>query len=240
MPHHFRPYPPEQPLLLPPDLRNWLPEGRPVSTVSELVDALDLSAFYAPYAQQGSGNLPYAPAMMVRILGYGYATGVLLSRRLEQKLEEDGAFRVLAAGNQPQQRTLCEFRRRHRAACGEVLVAVVRDLELMSLATLVPDSTKMRALPGQRKAMSYGRMQQNKARLTAEIEALQAAAEAVNAAEDAQHGLDLRGDEMPAALQRRESRRAAIRAAQATLEARARADTQGDTPAAASPAPPGA
>ena len=78
MPHHFRPYQPEQPLLLPPDLRDWLSEDHLVYTVSELVDALDLSAFYAPYAQQGSGNLPYAPAMMVKILVYGYATGVLV------------------------------------------------------------------------------------------------------------------------------------------------------------------
>ena len=105
MPHHFRPYPPEQPLLLPPDLRDWLPEDHLVYTVSELVDALDLAAFYAPYTQQGSGNLPYAPAMMVKILVYGYATGVLSSRRLAQKLEEDVAFRMLAAGNRPQHRT---------------------------------------------------------------------------------------------------------------------------------------
>ena len=142
MPHHFRPYQPEQPLLLPSDLREWLPEDHLAYTVSELVDALDLSAFYAPYAQQGSGNLPYAPAMMVKILVYGYATGVLSSRRLAQKLEEDVAFRVLAAGNRPQHRTLCEFRRRHRADFGAVLVAVVqlaRDLGLVSLATLVPD-----------------------------------------------------------------------------------------------------
>ena len=79
----------------------------------------------------------------------------------------------------------------------------------------------MRAHASKRKAMSYGRMQQEEARLTAEIEALQAAAEALDTAEDAQFGMDLRGDEVPAALQRRESRRAAIRAAQAALEARA-------------------
>ncbi len=234
MPHHFRPYPPEQPLLLPPDLRDWLPEDHLVYTVSELVDALDLAAFYAPYTQQGSGNLPYAPAMMVKILVYGYATGVLSSRRLAQKLEEDVAFRMLAAGNRPQHRTLCEFRRRHRADFGAVLVAVVqlaRDLGLVSLTTLVPDSTKVRANASKRKAMSYGRMQQEEVRLSAEIEKLQAAAEALDAAEDAQHGLDLRGDEVPAALQRRESRRAAIRAAQAALEARA----QNEAPAAAAP-----
>ena len=222
MPHHFRPYQPDQPLLLPPDLRDWLPEDHLVYTVSELVDALDLSAFYAPYAQQGSGNLPYAPALMVKILVYGYATGVLSSRRLAQKLEEDVAFRVLAAGNQPQHRTICEFRRRHRADFGAVLVAVVqlaRDLGLVSLATLVPDGTKVRAHASKRKAMSYGRMQQEEARLSAEIEQLQAAAEALDAAEDAHHGLDLRGDEVPEALQRRESRRAAIRAAQADTPA---------------------
>ena len=224
MPHHFRPYHPEQPLLLPPDLRDWLPEDHLVYTVSELVDALDLAAFYAPYAQQGSGNLPYEPAMMVKILVYGYATGVLSSRRLAQKLEEDVAFRVLAAGNRPQHRTLCEFRRRHRADFGAVLVAVVqlaRDLGLVSLTTLVPDSTKVRANASKRKAMSYGRMQQEEARLSDEIEALQAAAEALDTAEDAQFGMELRGDEVPAALQRRESRRAAIRKAQAALEARA-------------------
>ena len=194
MPHHFRPYQPDQPLLLPPDLRDWLPEDHLVYTVSELVDALDLAAFYAP-------------AMMVKILVYGYATGVLSSRRLAQKLEEDVAFRVLAAGNRPQHRTLCEFRRRHRADFGAVLVAVVqlaRDLGLVSLATLVPDSTKVRANASKRKAMSYARMQQE---------------EALDTAEDAQFGVDLRGDEVPAALQQRESRRTAIRAAQAALEA---------------------
>ncbi len=243
MPHHFRPYQPEQLLLLPPDLRDWLPEDHLVYTVSELVDALDLAAFYAPYAQQGSGNLPYAPAMMVKILVYGYATGVLSSRRLAQKLEEDVAFRVLAAGNRPQHRTLCEFRRRHRADFGAVLVAVVqlaRDLGLVSLTTLVPDSTKVRANASKRKAMSYGRMQQEEARLSAEIEALQAAAEALDTAEDAQFGMDLRGDEVPAALQRRESRRTAIRAAQAALEARAQTaaactDASGPAEPAAAP-----
>ncbi len=240
MPHHFRPYQPDQPLLLPPDLRDWLPEDHLVYTVNELVDALHLAAFYAPYAQQGSGNLPYAPAMMVKILVYGYATAVLSSRRLAQKLEEDVAFRVLAAGNRPQHRTICEFRRRHRADFGAVLVAVVqlaRDLDLVSLAILVPDRTKVRANASNRKAMSYGRMQQEEARLNAEIEALQAAAEALDTAEDAQFGMDLRGDEVPVALQRRESRRAAIQKAQAALEARAQSEAPAE-PAAAPPVTP--
>ena len=238
MPHHFRAYQPDQPLLLPPDLRDWLPEDHLVYTVSELVDALDLAAFYAPYAQQGSGNLPYAPAKMVKILVYGCATGVLSSRRLAQKLEEDVAFRVLAAGNRPPHRTLCEFRRRHRADFGAVLVAVVqlaRDLGLVSLATLVSDSTKVRVHASKRKAMSYGRMQQEETRLTAEIEALQAAAAALDTTEDVQFGMDLRGDEVPAALQQRESRRAAIGAAQAALEARAQTAARPDASGPAEP-----
>ena len=121
------------------------------------------------------------------------------------------AFRVLAAGNRPQHPTLFEFRWRHRADFGAVLVAVVqlaRDLGLVSLATLVPDSTKVRANAGKRKAMSIGRMQQGEARLTAEIEALQRQAEALDTAEDAQFGMDLRGDEVPAVLQPREGCRA--------------------------------
>ena len=136
------------------------------------------------------------------------------SRRLAQKLEEDVAFRVLAGGNRPQHPTLFEFRWRHRADFGAVLVAVVqlaRDLGLVALATLVPDSTKVRANAGKRKAMSIGRMQQGEARLTAEIEALQRQAEALDTAEDAQFGMDLRGDEVPAVLQPREGCRTAVR-----------------------------
>ena len=113
-------------------------------------------------------------------------TGILSSRRLAQKLEEDVAFRVLAAGNRPQHPTLFEFRWRHRADLGAVLVAVVqlaRDLGLVSLVTLVPDSTKVRANAGKRKAMSIGRMQQGEARLNAEIEALQRQAEALDTAD---------------------------------------------------------
>ena len=81
--------------------------------VSDLVDGVDLTAFYAPYAGDGRRNAPYAPRMMVKVLLYAYATGVFSSRGIARKLEEDVAFRVLGAGNFPQHRTLCEFRRRH-------------------------------------------------------------------------------------------------------------------------------
>ena len=119
------------------------------------------------------------------------------------------AFRVLAGGNRPQHPALLEFRWRYRADFGAVaVVQLARDLGLVSLATLVPDSTKVRANAGKRKAMSMGRMQQGEARLTAEIEALRRQAEALDTAEDAQFGMDLRGDVVAEVLQPRESRRA--------------------------------
>ena len=108
----FRPYVPDQSLLLPPDVREWLPEGHLAHHVSDLVDGLDLTAFYALYEGDGRRNAPYEPRMMVKVLLYAYATGVFSSRRVARKLEEDVGFRVLAAGNFPQHRTLRQDRHR--------------------------------------------------------------------------------------------------------------------------------
>ena len=113
-------------LLLSPDLREWLPSGHLVHHVSDLVDALDLSSFYAPYDGDGRRNAPYEPSMMVKVLIYAYATGVFSSRAIARKLEEDVAFRVLAAENCPQHRTICEFRRRHLEDFERMFVEVVR------------------------------------------------------------------------------------------------------------------
>ena len=97
----FRPYAPDQMLLLPADLRAWLPEGHLAHHVSDLVDGVDLTAFYAPYAGDGRRNAPYAPRMMVKVLLYAYATGVFSSRGIARKLEEDVAFRVSGGGQLP-------------------------------------------------------------------------------------------------------------------------------------------
>ena len=126
MPTTFRPYQPDQLLLLSPDLREWLPPGHLAHHVSDLVDALELRAFYAPYEGDGRRNAPYEPSMMVKVLIYAYATGVFSSRAIARKLEEDVAFRVLAAGNFPQHRTICEFRRRHLEDFERMFVEVVR------------------------------------------------------------------------------------------------------------------
>ena len=218
----FRPYVPEQPLLLPPDVREWLAEGHLAHHVSDLVDGLDLTAFYAPYEGDGRRNAPYSPRMMVKILLYAYATGVFSSRGIAKKLEEDVAFRVLAAGNFPRHRTICEFRRRRLEDFKRLFVEVVglaRELGLARFGRLSVDGTKMRANASKRKAMSYGRMEEEERRLAGEIDALLRSADAADAAEDVELGTAARGDELPAELRRREDRLAAIRAAKARLEA---------------------
>ena len=172
---------------------------------------------------------------MVKVLLYAYATGVFSSRGIARALEEDVAFRVLAAGNFPQHRTLCEFRRRHLEDFRALFVEVVRLAQALGLARLGKlsiDGTKVRANASKRKAMSYDRMQEEERRLAGEIEALLRQADATDETEDACFGAEVRGDELPAELRRREERLAAIRAAKARLEAAARAadDARGRQP----------
>ena len=231
----FRPYEPDQMLLLAPDVREWLPEGHFAHHVSDLVDGLDLTAFYAPYEGDGRRNAPYEPRMMVKVLLYGYATGVFSSRAMARKLEEDVAFRVLGAGNFPSHRTLCEFRRRHLEDFKGLFVGVVRVAREMGLARFGKvsiDGTKVRANASKRKAMSYGRMREKERALEAEVEALLSRARDTDAQEDARFGESLRGDELPEELRRREDRLAAIRAAKGRLEAAQREadDTRGRRP----------
>ena len=225
MPTTFRPYQPDQGLLLPSDLRDWLPAGHLAHHVSDLVDGLDLKAFYARYEGDGRRKSPYEPRMMAKVLIYGYATGVFSSRGLARKLEEDVAFRVLAAGNFPSHRTLCEFRRRHLSDFKKLFVEVVglaREMGVANFGRLSVDGTKVRANASKRKAMSYARMLEEERRLKGEIEALVSRARETDAAEDARFGEAFRGDELPEELSRREDRLAAIRAAKARLEARQR------------------
>ena len=222
MPTTFRPYQPNQMLLLAPDLQEWLPSGHLAHHVSDLVDSLELGAFYARYEGDGRRNLPYEPSRMVKVLIYAYATGVFSSRAIARKLQEDVAFRVLGAGNFRQHRTICEFRRRHLDDFEGMFVEVVRVARKMGVVrfgTLSVDGTKVRANASKRKAMSYGRMLQHEARLKEEIQGLLARAGAVDEEEDARYGEQARGDELPAELERREQRLAASQEAKERLEA---------------------
>ena len=235
MPTTFRPCAPDQSFLFPPSPRDWLPDGHLAFVIADTVAALDLQALYAPYEGDGRRNQPFDPQMMVTVLLYAYATGTFSSRRIARKLEEDVAYRVLAAGNFPSHRTIAEFRQQHLAAFEALFVQVVRiarEAGVVQLGTLAIDGTKVKANASKHKAMSYKRMLEQEQRLREEIAALTAQAEAVDVAEDATHGPAVRGDELPAELQRRATRRATIQAAKARLEARqAEADRQqGRTP----------
>ena len=217
MPTRFRPYQPKQMLLLSPDLREWVPEGHLAHQVSELVDGLELAAFYRRYEEDGQRNAPYEPRMMVKALIYAYATGVFSSRKIASKLEEDVAFRMLAAGNFLQHRTICEFRRRHLKDFKKLFVQVVglaRETGIVRLGRLGIDGTKVRANASRRKAMSYGQMREQERQLKEEIEQLLAKAQQQDGEEDERYGEDRRGDELPEELRRWEDRLGAIAAAQ--------------------------
>lgn len=235
MPTTFRPCAPDQSLLFPPSPRDWLPEGHLAFFIADTVAALELQAFYAPYDGDGRRNQPFDPQMMVTVLLYAYATGTFSSRRIARKLEEDVAYRVLAAGNFPAHRTIAEFRQQHLAAFEALFVQVVqiaREAGVVQLGALAVDGSKVKANASKHKAMSYKRMLEQERHLREQITALTAQAEALDASEDAAHGPDVRGDDLPAELQRREDRLAMIAAARARLEARqAEADReQGRTP----------
>lgn len=222
---NYLPYEPQQMLLLPEAIQEWLPEDHLAHFISETIDTLDLKAFHARYDKDGPRNQPFHPAMMVKLLVYGYATGVFSSRKIARKLHEDVAFRVLAAGNFPAHRTIRDFRAIHLEELAQLFVQVVRlarEMGLVKLGTIAVDGTKVKANASRHKAMSYERMLQSERELKAQIDALMARAKAADEAEKNEPEVDL-----PAEIARREARLAAIVQARERLEQRQReADVQ--------------
>jgi transposase len=221
----YRPYLPEQDFLLPPSPRDWLPDDHLAYFVSDLVDELDLSAITRLYEEEERGYPPYHPVMMTKVLVYAYCVGVFSSRRIQRRLAEDVAFRLLAAGNQPDFRTIADFRKVHLEALAGLFEQVLRmasEAGALHVGRVALDGSKVKANASKHKAMSYGRMREKTQQLRAEIRHLLTQAEATDAQEDAHYGADRRGDELPAELQRRESRLKRIREAKRALEARAR------------------
>ena len=225
MPREFRRYEPDQGLLLPPSLRDWLPEDHLAFFISDTVDALDLSAFESRYGDAGPGNQAFDPRMMIKVLVYAYASGTFSSRKIAAKLREDVAYRLLAADNFPAHRTLSDFRQRHLPEFRELFVQVVRiaqEVGLVKLGTVAVDGSKVKANASKHKAMSYKRMQEEEKRLRKEIRDLTKQAQKIDTQEDKRYGKDHRGDELPAELARREDRLRTIQAARARIEARQR------------------
>ena len=225
----YRTYIPEQSLLLPPSLRDWLAEDHLSYFISDAVDAMDLSAFEQRYGTDGPGNQAYDPRMMVKVLIYGYATGVFSSRKIAAKLTDDVAFRMLGAENFPAHRTISDFRKLHLEEFGNLFVQVVmmaREAGLVKMGTVAVDGTKMRANASKRKAMSYERMKKQETELGEQIRDLLNRATTTDEEEDQRYGKDRRGDELPDGLSTRKKRLATIQAAMKRLEERQMAADQ--------------
>jgi transposase len=236
----YRPYYPDEELLLPPSLRDWLPEKHLAYFVSDVVDNLDLSAMDAVYGSEKRGQPPYDPLMMTKVLVYGYCVGVFSSRRIERRLVEDIAFRVLAADNQPNFRTISDFRKIHLKTLEglfEQVLKIALEAGAMKVGRVALDGTKVKASASKHKAMSYDRMLEKEKQLKVDVKRLLEQAEAADAEEDALYGKDRTGDELPAELERRETRLKKIKEAKRALEERARqqAVAEGKEPKQAEP-----
>ena len=226
----FLPYSMDQRLLLPPDMRGWLPEGHLALFVSDAVDVLDLGAIYrASETGDDRGRAGYHPAMMVKLLVYGYCIGLTSSRRIERATYEDVAFRVLAGDQHPDHDCIAAFRQRHLpllAALFSQVLRLCRKAGLVKLGHVAIDGTKVGANASKHKAMSYDRMGEAEKKLEEQVRGLLEEAERVDAEEDAKYGKGKRGDELPAELARRESRLKKLREAKEALEAEARAEAE--------------
>jgi len=226
-PKSFRPWNPEQTLLLPPSPVDWLPENHLVFFLLDLAGELDLEEIHAVYRQKDPrGEKAYEPRMMVVLLLYAYCVGLPSSRKIEKACWEDAAFRVLTGNQQPDHSRISDFRRRHLPALAGLFVQVLRLCQkagLVSLGQVALDGTKVKANASKHKAMSHERMLKSERQLEAEMRALLRKAEIIDAQEDGQYGKCKRGDELPAELQRRSSRLEWIRKAKAELEAEAAA-----------------
>src|SRR3954447_15880435 len=210
MPQNFLGSDREQVFLMPPDPRDWLPEGHLAWFVLGSVEQLDLAAFYASYRQDGGGRAAFEPRMMVALLLYAYARGERSSRGIERKCVEDVAYRVIAAHQAPDHATIARFRVRHEESLADLFGSVLslcKEAGLVKVGVIAIDGTKVHANASHHCNLDYEQLAR---------EILKEAAE-VDAAEDQLFG-DARGDELPPELRTSEGRRAALADARRTLE----------------------
>lgn len=211
---------------MPPSMREWLPGGHLAYFISDTIDAMDIREIEEVYEREERGYPPYHPRMMTKVLVYAYCTGTFSSRKIAKKLYEDVGYRVLSAENQPDFRTVSDFRKRHLASLGRIFKKVLelcRKSGMARLGHVALDGTKQKANASVHKAMSYCRMKEESARLEQEIGELLSQAELVDEEEDKEFGTEVRGDELPKELAFRQGRIAKIKQAMEELEAEARA-----------------
>jgi len=235
-PTPFRPYDPDQFFLMPPSLRDWLPEDDLVYFIQEVVGGLDLSPILRTYDGSQGGQPAYNPYMMTSLILYAYCKGIPSSRKIEQATYHSVPFRVLTANQHPDHDTIAEFRKRHLKALAGLFVEVLeiaRRAGLAKLGHVALDGTKVKANASKHKAMSYGRMEEKAKELEAEVERLLREAEAADAAEDARYGKGERDEELPKELKLKAARLAKIKEAMKALEEEARAKAKAEAEAKA-------
>ncbi len=210
MPQNFLECDREQAFLMPPDPRDWLPEGHLAWFLLASVEQMDLSAFYGSYRADGWGRAAFEPSMMVSLLLYSYARGERSSRGIERRCVEDVAYRVIAAQQKPDHATIARFRARHEGALAELFGSVLglcKQAGLVKVGVIAIDGTKVHANASHHCNLDYEQLAREIIKEASEIDA----------AEDELYG-DARGDELPEHLQSSEGRRAALQEAKRTLE----------------------
>lgn len=244
----YRDWSPNQAYMFPPSPQDWLPEDDLVYFILETVATLDLTPIFAHYERELRGQPPFHPRMMVALLLYCYATGTRSSRKIMRRCRTDVACRIIVGEDVPDFRTISDFRKTHLTHLETLFVEVLKLCALAGLVkvgTIALDGTKVKANASRHKAMSYERMQEEEKRLKEEVARLLAEAAATDASEDAAHGPDRSGEELPEELARRPSRLAKIQQAKAELEQRtrkeaaedaARREAEGKAPPAKAPA----
>jgi len=223
----FKPYQPNQLFLLPPDMKQWLPEDHLVYFIMDVVNQLDLSAIYCCYDNSKGGQPPFDPRMMIALLLYSYCIGLPSSRKIEKATYERVAFRILTADQHPDHDTIADFRKRHLKALSGLFVEILRlcqQVGLVKLGHVSLDGTKVKANASKHKAMSYGRMEKKAEELEAEVQRLLTESQAVDDAEDAEYGKGKRGDELPKDLRFKQDRLRKIKEAMKSLEDQAKVE----------------
>jgi transposase len=225
----FRPWNPEQSMLLPPSVLDFVPEGHLAHFVRETVrESLDLSAILDVYTEE-RGYPPYHPVMMTALLLYAYCQGTYSSRRIMKACQERVDFMAVTWMQKPDFRTISEFRRRHLKSLSGLFVQVLRLCQkagLVSLGHVSLDGTKVKANASKHKAMSYGRMKEAEPELAAVVKQWLEKAETLDRREDEAYGPDRRGDELPEWVANKQRRLEKIREAKLALEAEARTDAK--------------
>ena len=211
--YRFIPYEPDKPLEFAPDIRKWLPQDHLALFIGDLVDSLDLKEITEEYLHLQGGHPAYHPAMMLKLLFYGYCVGIRSSRGIEQKTYEDVAFRVLSCDSHPDHSRISDFRKRHLGVISRLFVQVLeicKEAGLAKLGFVALDGTKVKANASKRKAMSYERMVKKERELAREVERLLKQAEALDEQEDKRYGKVKRGYELPEELRFKQKRLAKI------------------------------